>query len=301
MYYYFFKNVIITDVILVYGETKMNFQEIIMKLHKYWAKEGCLIWQPYDLEKGAGTFNPATFLRTLGPKPWKVAYVEPSRRPTDGRYGENPNRLQHYYQFQVILKPAPQDVQQLYLNSLKAIGLDPKEHDIRFVEDDWESPTLGAWGLGWEVWIDGMEATQFTYFQQVGGIELNPISVEITYGLERLAMYSQKKDSVYDLMWTDDVTYGDVHLEDEKQWSKYNFEVANTQMLLKHFNDWEQEAKKLVEQNLVLPAYDAVMKCSHLFNLLDARSAISVSQRVSYVLRVRTLAKLVAEGYIKQF
>lgn len=301
MYYYFFKNVIITDVILVYGETKMNFQEIIMKLHKYWAKEGCLIWQPYDLEKGAGTFNPATFLRTLGPKPWKVAYVEPSRRPTDGRYGENPNRLQHYYQFQVILKPAPQDVQQLYLNSLKAIGLNPKEHDIRFVEDDWESPTLGAWGLGWEVWIDGMEATQFTYFQQVGGIELNPISVEITYGLERLAMYSQKKDSVYDLMWTDDVTYGDVHLEDEKQWSKYNFEVANTQMLLKHFNDWEQEAKKLVEQNLVLPAYDAVMKCSHLFNLLDARSAISVSQRVSYVLRVRTLAKLVAEGYIKQF
>ncbi len=301
MYYYFFKNVIITDVILVYGETKMNFQEIIMKLHKYWAKEGCLIWQPYDLEKGAGTFNPATFLRTLGPKPWKVAYVEPSRRPTDGRYGENPNRLQHYYQFQVILKPAPQDVQQLYLNSLKAIGLNPKEHDIRFVEDDWESPTLGAWGLGWEVWIDGMEATQFTYFQQVGGIELNPISAEITYGLERLAMYSQKKDSVYDLMWTDDVTYGDVHLEDEKQWSKYNFEIANTQMLLKHFNDWEQEAKKLVEQNLVLPAYDAVMKCSHLFNLLDARSAISVSQRVSYVLRVRTLAKLVAEGYIKQF
>lgn len=299
--YYFFKNVIITDVILVYGETKMNFQEIIMKLHKYWAKEGCLIWQPYDLEKGAGTFNPATFLRTLGPKPWKVAYVEPSRRPTDGRYGENPNRLQHYYQFQVILKPAPQDVQQLYLNSLKAIGLNPKEHDIRFVEDDWESPTLGAWGLGWEVWIDGMEATQFTYFQQVGGIELNPISAEITYGLERLAMYSQKKDSVYDLMWTDDVTYGEVHLEDEKQWSKYNFEVANTQMLLKHFNDWEQEAKKLVEQNLVLPAYDAVIKCSHLFNLLDARSAISVSQRVSYVLRVRTLAKLVAEGYIKQF
>ena len=279
----------------------MNFQEIIMRLHKYWSKEGCLIWQPYDLEKGAGTFNPATFLRCLGPNPWKVAYVEPSRRPTDGRYGENPNRLQHYYQFQVILKPAPENVQQLYLNSLKAIGLDPKEHDIRFVEDDWESPTLGAWGLGWEVWIDGMEATQFTYFQQVGGIELNPISAEITYGLERLAMYSQKKDSVYDLMWTDDVTYGDVHLEDERQWSKYNFEVADTKMLLQHFNDWEAEAKKLVEQNLVLPAYDAVMKCSHLFNLLDARSAISVSERVSYVLRVRTLAKLVAEGYMKQF
>ena len=279
----------------------MNFQEIIMRLHKYWAKEGCLIWQPYDLEKGAGTFNPATFLRCLGPNPWKVAYVEPSRRPTDGRYGENPNRLQHYYQFQVILKPAPENVQQLYLNSLKAIGLDPKEHDIRFVEDDWESPTLGAWGLGWEVWIDGMEATQFTYFQQVGGIELNPISAEITYGLERLAMYSQKKDSVYDLMWTDDVTYGDVHLEDERQWSKYNFEVADTKMLLQHFNDWEAEAKKLVEQGLVLPAYDAVMKCSHLFNLLDARSAISVSERVSYVLRVRTLAKMVAEGYMKQF
>ena len=279
----------------------MNFQEIIMRLHKYWSKEGCLIWQPYDLEKGAGTFNPATFLRCLGPNPWKVAYVEPSRRPTDGRYGENPNRLQHYYQFQVILKPAPENVQQLYLNSLKAIGLDPKEHDIRFVEDDWESPTLGAWGLGWEVWIDGMEATQFTYFQQVGGIELNPISAEITYGLERLAMYSQKKDSVYDLMWTDDVTYGDVHLEDERQWSKYNFEVADTKMLLQHFNDWEAEAKKLVEQGLVLPAYDAVMKCSHLFNLLDARSAISVSERVSYVLRIRTLAKMVAEGYMKQF
>ncbi|GAB1402747.1 glycine--tRNA ligase subunit alpha [Elusimicrobiota bacterium] len=277
----------------------MNFQEIIMKLHKFWAKEGCLIWQPYDLEKGAGTFNPATFLKCLGSKPWNVAYVEPSRRPTDGRYGENPNRLQHYYQFQVIMKPAPANIQQLYLKSLEAIGLDPKEHDIRFVEDDWESPTLGAWGLGWEVWIDGMEATQFTYFQQIGGIELNPISVEITYGLERLAMYSQKKDNVYDLMWTDDVTYGDVHLEDEKQWSKYNFEIANTEMLLKHFNDWETEAKKLVETNLVLPAYDAVMKCSHLFNMLDARSAISVSERVNYVLRVRTLAKMVAEGYVK--
>jgi len=277
----------------------MNFQEIIMKLHKFWAKEGCLIWQPYDLEKGAGTFNPATFLKCLGSKPWSVAYVEPSRRPTDGRYGENPNRLQHYYQFQVIMKPAPANIQQMYLKSLEAIGLDPKEHDIRFVEDDWESPTLGAWGLGWEVWIDGMEATQFTYFQQIGGIELNPISVEITYGLERLAMYSQKKDNVYDLMWTDEVTYGDVHLEDEKQWSKYNFEIANTEMLLKHFNDWEAEAKKLIGLNLVLPAYDAVMKCSHLFNMLDARSAISVSERVNYVLRVRTLAKMVAEGYMK--
>lgn len=277
----------------------MNFQEIIMKLHSFWAKQGCLIWQPYDLEKGAGTFNPATFLRCLGNKPWKAAYVEPSRRPTDGRYGQNPNRLQHYYQFQVIMKPAPADIQKIYLESLKAIGLNPQGHDIRFVEDDWESPTLGAWGLGWEVWIDGMEATQFTYFQQVGGIELNPISVEITYGLERIAMYSQKKDNVYDLMWNDSVTYGDVHLEDEKQWSKYNFEIADTQMLLKHFSDWETEAKKLVENNLVLPAYDAVMKCSHLFNMLDARSAISVSERVSYILRVRTLAKMVAEGYIK--
>ena len=279
----------------------LNFQELVFNLQKFWSDYGCIIQQPYDIEKGASTMNPATFLRSLGPEPWNTAMIEPCRRPTDARYGENPNRLGHYYQFQVILKPAPENVQQLYLNSLKAIGLDPKEHDIRFVEDDWESPTLGAWGLGWEVWIDGMEATQFTYFQQVGGIELNPISAEITYGLERLAMYSQKKDSVYDLMWTDDVTYGDVHLEDERQWSKYNFEVADTKMLLQHFNDWEAEAKKLVEQGLVLPAYDAVMKCSHLFNLLDARSAISVSERVSYVLRVRTLAKMVAEGYMKQF
>lgn len=277
----------------------MNFQDIIMALHKFWSKKGCLIWQPYDLEKGAGTFNPATFLKSLGPNPWNVAYVEPSRRPTDGRYGENPNRLQHYYQFQVIMKPAPRNIQQIYLESLKAIGLDPKKHDIRFVEDDWESPTLGAWGLGWEVWIDGMEATQFTYFQQVGGINLNPISVEITYGLERLAMYVQKKDSVYDLEWCDGVTYGDVALEDEKQWSFYNFETADTEMLKRHFNDWENEAKRLCENSIPLPAYDAVMKCSHLFNLLDARGAISVSERVGYVLRVRTLAKTVAEAYIK--
>lgn len=277
----------------------MNFQDIIMALHKFWAKKGCLIWQPYDLEKGAGTFNPATFLKSLGPNPWNVAYVEPSRRPTDGRYGENPNRLQHYYQFQVIMKPAPRNIQQIYLESLKTIGLDPKKHYIRFVEDDWESPTLGAWGLGWEVWIDGMEATQFTYFQQVGGINLNPISVEITYGLERLAMYVQKKDSVYDLEWCDGVTYGDVALEDEKQWSFYNFETADTEMLKRHFNDWEKEAKRLCENSIPLPAYDAVMKCSHLFNLLDARGAISVSERVGYVLRVRTLAKTVAEAYIK--
>ncbi|MCL2389340.1 MAG: glycine--tRNA ligase subunit alpha [Elusimicrobia bacterium] len=277
----------------------MNFQDIIMTLQKFWADQGCLIWQPYDLEKGAGTFNPATFLKCLGEKPWSVAYVEPSRRPSDGRYGQNPNRLQHYYQFQVIIKPSPKDIQGLYLKSLAAIGLNANEHDIRFVEDDWESPTLGAWGLGWEVWIDGMEATQFTYFQQVGGIDLNPISVEITYGLERLAMYVQKKDSVYDLEWTKGVTYGDVHLEDEKQWSKYNFETADTEMLKRHFNDWETEAKKLVEQNLALPAYDAVLKCSHLFNLLDARGAISVSERVGYILRVRLLAKLTAENYLK--
>ncbi|MBN1621377.1 MAG: glycine--tRNA ligase subunit alpha [Endomicrobiales bacterium] len=276
----------------------MTFQEIILTLEKFWAKQGCLIWQPYDLEKGAGTFNPATFLKCLGPDPWAVAYVEPSRRPTDGRYGENPNRLQHYYQYQVILKPAPANIQQLYLNSLKAIGLDPKKHDIRFVEDDWESPTLGAWGLGWEVWLDGMEITQFTYFQQVGNINLDPISVEITYGLERLCMYSQKKDNVYDILWTPDVTYGQVHLEDERQWSRYNFEESNIEMLRQHFNDWENEAKRLLEKNIVLPAYDAVMKCSHIFNLLDARGSISVSERTSYIGRVRNLARRVAEDYL---
>ncbi len=275
----------------------MTFQEMIMALEKFWSKNGCLIWQPYDLEKGAGTFNPATFLRCLGPKPWSVAYVEPSRRPTDGRYGENPNRLQHYYQYQVIMKPAPADVQQMYLSSLKAIGLDPKRHDIRFVEDDWESPTLGAWGLGWEVWIDGMEATQFTYFQQVGGIDLNPISVEITYGLERLAMYVQKKDTVYDIVWKPGVTYGQVHLEDEKQFSRYNFEEADVAMLGRHFTDWEKEANRLLEKNMVLPAYDAVMKCSHLFNMLDARGAISVTERTFYIGRVRALARKAAEQY----
>jgi glycyl-tRNA synthetase alpha chain len=281
------------------NEDYMNFQETIFALQKFWAKQGCLIWQPYDLEKGAGTFNPATFLRSLGTKPWNVAYVEPSRRPTDGRYGENPNRLQHYYQFQVIMKPAPKDIQKIYLNSLKAIGLDPKKHDIRFVEDDWESPTLGAWGLGWEVWIDGMEATQFTYFQQVGGISLNPISVEITYGTERLAMYVQKKDNVYDLQWNDELTYGDVHKEDERAWSYYNFEHANVNMLKQHFTDWEKQAQELSQKELPLPAYDAVMKCSHLFNLLDARGAISVSERVGYILRVRTIAKIVAEKYLE--
>jgi glycyl-tRNA synthetase alpha chain len=276
----------------------MNFQEIIAALQNFWAKKGCIICQPYDLEKGAGTFNPATFLRVLGKKSWNAAYVEPCRRPADGRYGKNPNRLQHYYQFQTIMKPAPKDIQQIYLESLKAIGLDPKKHDIRFVEDDWESPTLGAWGLGWEVWIDGMEAAQFTYFQQVGGINLNPISVEITYGTERLAMYVQKKNNVYDLLWNNKTTYGEVHLEDEKEWSIYNFEKADTETLERHFNDWEQSAQKLVQEKLSLPAYDAVMKCSHLFNLLDARGAISVSERVGYILRVRTLAKVAAKTYL---
>ncbi|HNA61032.1 MAG TPA: glycine--tRNA ligase subunit alpha [Elusimicrobiota bacterium] len=276
----------------------MTFQEIILALHKFWSKKGCLLWQPYDIEKGAGTFNPATFLRCLGPQPWAAAYVEPSRRPTDGRYGENPNRLQHYYQYQVLIKPAPADIQESYLASLAAIGIDPKRHDIRFVEDDWESPTLGAWGLGWEVWLDGMEITQFTYFQQVGGIDLNPISVEITYGLERLAMYSQKKNSVFDVLWTPTVRYGDVHLNDEKQFSQYNFEEADVPTLRRHFDDWEAEARRLLDKPLVLPAYDAVMKCSHLFNLLDARRAISVTERVTYIGRVRTLARRVAEGYV---
>ncbi len=276
----------------------MTFQDIILTLQKFWAKQGCLLWQPYDVEKGAGTFNPATFLRCLGPQPWSAAYVEPSRRPTDGRYGENPNRLQHYYQYQVLMKPAPKDIQKKYLASLKAIGIDPRRHDIRFVEDDWESPTLGAWGLGWEVWLDGMEITQFTYFQQVGGVELNPISVEITYGLERLAMYSQKKDSVFDVLWTPHMTYGGIHWEDERQFSTYNFEAADVSKLQRHFVDWEQEAKHLLKQNLVLPAYDAVMKCSHLFNLLDARRAISVTDRVGYIGRVRDMARCVAEQYL---
>ena len=278
----------------------MTFQELLMTLERFWAERGCVIQQPYDIEVGAGTFNPATLLRVLGPEPWNVAYVEPSRRPTDGRYGENPNRLQHYYQYQVIMKPAPANVQEMYLESLKAIGLDPKRHDIRFVEDDWESPTLGAWGLGWEVWLDGMEITQFTYFQQVGGIDLDPISVEITYGLERLTMYSQKKDNVYDLLWTPEVTYGQVHLEDERQWSRYNFEEADVQLLRRHFGDWEKEAARLLEKGLVLPAYDVVMKCSHLFNLLDARGAISVTERTAFIGRIRNLARQVASQYLRQ-
>ncbi len=277
----------------------MEFQEIILKLQDYWSKYGCLIAQPYDLEVGAGTFNPHTFLRALGPKPWNVAYVEPSRRPTDGRYGENPNRLQHYYQYQVILKPAPVDVQEIYLDSLRMLGVDPLDHDIRFVEDDWESPTLGAWGLGWEVWLDGMEATQFTYFQQVGGYECDPVCAELTYGLERIAMFLQGVDSVYDLIWKGNVTYRDVHHAGEVQWSKYNFEHANVPMLLELFKQYEQEGSRTAEAGLCLPTYDICLKCSHIFNQLDARNAISVTERQSYIARVRELAKASATLYLK--
>ncbi len=278
----------------------MNFQKVILTLQKYWSDTGCLIQQPYDVEVGAGTFNPATFLRVIGPEPWRVAYVEPSRRPTDGRYGENPNRLQHYYQFQVILKPSPKDVIDLYLNSLKALGIDPGEHDIRFVEDDWESPTLGAWGLGWEVWLDGMEITQFTYFQQVGGIDLDPISVEITYGLERISMYLQEKESVYELKWNDKVTYGDVHLQGEIEHSRYNFEYSNVDMLFSFFDACEKECLNLCENNLLWPAYDYCLKCSHLFNLLEARGAISITERTTFIARVRKLASKIARLYAKQ-
>lgn len=278
----------------------MTFQNLILSLQNYWAEQGCIIQQPYDIEKGAGTFNPATFLRVLGPEPWNVAYVEPSRRPTDGRYGENPNRLQHYYQFQVILKPSPQNIQDLYLNSLKSFGVDPLAHDIRFVEDNWEGPTLGAWGLGWEVWLDGMEITQFTYFQQCGGIDLKPISGEITYGCERIAMYLQGVDNVYDLEWIDGIKYGDIHHQTEVEFSQYNFEEADTAMLFEMFNMYEKECIRLAEKDLVFPAYDFVLKGSHAFNLLDARSAISVTERASYIGRVRNLSKMCAEGYIKQ-
>ncbi|MCF8042607.1 MAG: glycine--tRNA ligase subunit alpha [Desulfarculaceae bacterium] len=277
-----------------------TFQDLIMALERYWAGQGCIIGQPYDLEVGAGTFNPHTLLRVLGPEPWKVAYVEPSRRPTDGRYGENPNRLQHYYQYQVILKPSPLEVQQLYLDSLQAFGIDPLEHDIRFVEDDWESPTLGAWGLGWEVWLDGMEITQFTYFQQAGSIDLSPISVELTYGLERIAMYLQQVDNVYDLAWNNELSYGDVHHKGEWEHSTYNFEVADTAMLFKLFDLYEAESQRASAENLVLPAYDYCLKCSHVFNLLEARGAISVTQRTTFIARVRGMARSVAENYTAQ-
>jgi glycyl-tRNA synthetase alpha chain len=275
----------------------LTFQQIILNLNQYWDRHGCALLQPYDMEVGAGTFHTATFLRAIGPEPWHAAYVQPSRRPKDGRYGENPNRLQHYYQYQVVLKPSPPDIQNLYLRSLEALGIDLKQHDVRFVEDDWESPTLGAWGLGWEVWLDGMEVTQFTYFQEVGGLKCKPVLGEITYGLERLALYLQGKDSIYDLVWTPGVTYGDVYHQNEVEQSRYNFELSNTGMLFEHFSQYEAEAKRLVEAECVLPAYEMVMKCSHTFNLLDAHGAISVTERAAYIARVRTLARLIAQAY----
>jgi glycyl-tRNA synthetase alpha chain len=276
-----------------------SFQEIILVLQEFWAKRGCCIMQPYDIEKGAGTFNPNTFLRSLGPEPWNVGYVEPSRRPRDGRYGENPNRCQMFHQYQVILKPCPNDIMQLYLDSLVALGLDPAEHDIRFVEDDWESPTLGAAGLGWQVWLDGLEITQFTYFQQVGGIELTPISGEITYGLERIAMYIQKKESFWEMEYGAGISYAEVFRENERQFSRFNFEEADTALLFRDFEAYEAEAKKLIEKGLVLPAYDYVIKASHAFNLLEARGAISVTERTGYIARVRGLARRTATAYVK--
>jgi len=278
----------------------MNLQDIVMRLERFWADRGCIIQQPYDIEVGAGTMNPATTLRVLGPEPWRVAYVEPSRRPTDGRYGENPNRLQHYYQYQVILQPTPDDIQEIYLDSLRALGIDPAEHDIRFVEDDWESPTIGAWGLGWEVWLDGMEVTQFTYFQQVGGIDMEAVPAELTYGVERIAMFVQKVDSIYDLTWVGNVKYGDVHHQGEVEHSTYNFDASDPEMLFQMFAMYEGEARKMAEKGLVLPAYDYVLKCSHTFNLLDARNAISVTERTGYIGRVRALASACCAAYAEQ-
>ena len=277
----------------------MTFQEIIRKLEDYWAKKDCVILQPYDMEVGAGTFHTATFFRVLGEKPWKTAYVQPSRRPLDGRYGDNPNRVQQHYQFQVILKPAPAEVQEIYLESLEKLGIKRKEHDIRFVEDDWESPTLGAWGLGWEVWLDGMEITQFTYLQQAGGIDLNPVSAELTYGLERIAMYIQKRKSVYEIEWGGGFTYGDVQLQIEKEFSKFNFEEASIEVVRELFKIYESEARKLLEKELVLPAYEYVLKCSHAFNLLDSRGTISVAERTTIIGRIRVLARKCALLYTK--
>ena len=277
-----------------------SFQDLILRLQRYWAERGCVILQPYDVEVGAGTFHPATTLRALGPEPWNAAYVQPSRRPTDGRYGENPNRLQHYYQFQVIMKPSPPDFQDLYLQSLYALGIDPGLHDLRFVEDDWESPTLGAWGLGWEVWCDGMEVSQFTYFQQVGGFDCRPVSGELTYGLERLAMYVQGIENVYDLDFNGQgVRYGDVFLQAEREYSAFNFEVADTELLFRHFADAERHCRVILERSLPLPAYDQCLKASHLFNLLDARGVISVTERAAYIGRVRALAKACAEAWLR--
>jgi len=278
----------------------VTVQDLILSLHQYWALQDCIICQPYDLEKGAGTFNPATFLRALGPEPWRAAYVEPCRRPTDGRYGENPNRLQHYYQYQVVLKPCPDNIQSLYLNSLAALGIDPRKHDIQFIQDDWESPTLGAWGLGWEVRLDGMEITQFTYFQEAGGQTLDPVTVELTYGTERIAMYIQEVDNVYDLLWAHGTTYGDLFHDSEVQFSTYNFEMADVSMISAMFASCETECRTLLEAGLVLPAYDYCMKSSHLFNLLDARGAISVAERTGYIGRVRGLARACAAAYIER-
>jgi len=283
------------------AETPKTFQELILRLQQYWAEQGCVLLQPYDMEVGAGTFHPATFLRAIGPEPWSAAYVQPSRRPTDGRYGENPNRLQHYYQFQVVLKPSPINIQELYLGSLHMLGLDTSIHDVRFVEDNWESPTLGAWGLGWEVWLNGMEVTQFTYFQQVGGLECRPVTGEITYGLERIAMYLQGVSSVYDLVWADGpmgkVTYGDVFHQNEVEMSTYNFEHADVESLFRQFDTCESESERMIAAGLPLPAYELVLKASHTFNLLDARKAISVTERQRFILRVRTLARAVAQAY----
>jgi glycyl-tRNA synthetase alpha chain len=277
----------------------MNFQDIIFELGTYWAEQGCVVQQPYDMEVGAGTFHPATLLRALGPEPWKSAYPQPSRRPTDGRYGDNPNRLQHYYQYQVVIKPSPLNIQELYLKSLERFGLNLLEHDIRFVEDDWESPTLGASGLGWEVWLDGMEITQFTYFQQAGSIDLHPTTVEITYGLERIAMYLQGVESVYDIAWNSEISYGEIFHRAEVEFSTFNFEEANVEKLLMFFDSYEEEALKLVEKNLILPAYDYCLKCSHTFNLLDARKAIGVNERTRYIGRIRNIARKVAEAFVE--
>ncbi len=278
-------------------DASASFQNLILKLQSFWAKKGCALLQPFDMEMGAGTFHPATFLRAIGPEPWNSAYVQPSRRPTDGRYGENPNRLQHYYQFQVLLKPSPKDIQDLYLESLTHIGLDFNVHDVRFVEDNWESPTLGAWGLGWEVWLNGMEVSQFTYFQQVGGLSCKPVSGELTYGLERLAMYLQGVDSVFDLVWVDGVSYGDVFHQNEVEQSKYNFEIADTEVLFRQFDEAEAMNAQLIEHSLPFPAYEQVMKASHLFNLLDARHAISVTDRARFIRRVRAMSQKVAQTY----
>ena len=275
----------------------LTFQQLIQRLNEFWDRQGCAVLQAYDMEVGAGTFHTATFLRAIGPEPWNAAYVQPSRRPKDGRYGENPNRLQHYFQYQVVMKPSPADLQARYLDSLTALGIDAREHDIRFVEDDWESPTLGAWGLGWEVWLDGMEVTQFTYFQEVGSLECRPVLGEITYGLERLAMVLQGKASVYDLVWTPGVSYGDLYHQNEVEQSRYNFELSNAEMLFRHFGDFEGEARRLIEARCTLPAYERVLECSHAFNLLDARGAISVTERAATIARVRALARAVAQAY----